>query len=257
MASHKTLEKVLNHPDKDEIISKLIIDVSEEDIMSWLKAKYEGSEYSKKFVLSDSCLKDFKDKYLDIYSVVKDDILKAKEQSPEEKLQLSLQNNSAYKNKILQIADKKINIEEKITTLISAIEDRAAEVFDRMQGREIDFKKDEILIKYLDLLGSSLEKFYNMKDKEETRKLQAGQTTNNITNTNVTIQVVDQQVSMFYQAFKEILETLDFQTSMRCLEMFNSKMSKIRELNTKELTLDQQVAEVSKLNDNIQKRLNE
>lgn len=256
MASHKALEKILNHPDKDEIISKLIIGIEEIDVSDWLKNKYIG-EPTKAYLLSEQSLKDFKDNYLDLYTKIKEDVLKAKKLSADEKLELTLKNNAAYKNKIIELADKKLDIEEKITRLITAIEDRAAEVFDKMQGMEIDYKRDEVLIKYLDLLGNSLEKYYNIKDKEETKKLNLAQSANVITNNNITIQVIDQQIGLFYQTFKEILETLDMETSMRCLELFNSKINKIKELNTKELTLDQQVAEVEQLNSKIQRRLNE
>lgn len=254
MSSHKTLERILDHPDKDEIISKLIIDVPEYDIYSWLKAKYDGHDYVKKFTIPESTLKEFKLNYLDIYSKIKDDITKVRNYSAGEKLDLALQNNTAYKNKILKTADIKLDLEEKVQRLIVAIEDRAAEVFDMMQGRDIDFKKDEVLIKYLDLLGDTLEKYYSMKEREDAKKIQAESVINN--NTNITI-IMDQQINNFYQVFKEILETLDFETSMKCIEMFNDRMSKLKQLNTKEFTLGQQVAEVEKLNNTIQKRLNE
>lgn len=254
MSNHKTLDKILEHPDKDEIISKLIIDVAEYDISSWLKTKYDGDDSGKKFILSESSLKDFKSNYLDIYSKIKDDILKVKNLSSGEKLELALQNNNAYKNIVMKTAETKLDIEEKIIRLVNAIEERAAEVFNEMQGRGIDFKRDEVLIKYFDLLGSQLERYYNMRDREESKKLQADVVNNNTT--NVTI-VLDQQVNNFYQIFKEILETLDFQTSMRCMEMFTEKLSKLKQLNTKELTLNQEIAEVASIDAKIQKRLNE
>jgi|688.fasta_scaffold706406_2 hypothetical protein len=247
-----TLERILNHPDKDEIISKLIIDIPEKDIHDWLESKYSNPGESK-FVVAKTTLKDFKDNFLDIYSKIKEDILKVKN-DPNNELELTLKNNKAYKAKILELTDKKIDIEEKVSRLITAIEDRAAEVFDKMQNQEIDFKKDTILINYLGLLGETLSKYYDMKEKEEKKQLN---NVTNINNTNVTIQVLDQQVSIFYDIFKQVLETLDFETSMRCLELFNEKLSKARLANTKEFTLDQQIAEVKLLNDTVQKRLNE
>jgi len=246
------LERVLEHPDKDEIISKLIIDIPEKDINDWLQVKYSNPGESK-FIISKNSLKEFKDNYLDIYAKIKEDILKAKT-SPLGELDLTLKSNKLYKAKILEAADKKIDIEEKLARLITAIEDRAAEVFDRMQNQEIDFKKDQIVINYLNLLGDTLTKYYEIKEKQEKSQLA---TITNINNTNVTIQVLDQQVSIFYDIFKEVLGTLDFQTSMRCLELFNDKLAKAKLANTKEFTLDQQAAEVKLLNETVQKRLNE
>jgi len=247
-----TLERILNHPDKDEIISKLIIDIPEQDIHDWLESKYSNPGESK-FVIAKNTLKDFKDNFLDIYSKIKEDIIKTKK-DPNSELSLTLKNNKAYKDKILELTDKKIDIEEKIFRLIEAIENRTAEVFDMMQNQAIDFKKDTILINYLGLMGESLSKIYDMREKEEKKQLN---NVTNINNTNVTIQVLDQQVSIFYDIFKQVLETLDFETSMRCLELFNEKLSKAKLANSKEFTLDQQVAEVKILNDTVQKRLNE
>jgi len=34
------LKKILEHPDKDEIISKLVIGITPKDIHDWLSAKY-------------------------------------------------------------------------------------------------------------------------------------------------------------------------------------------------------------------------
>lgn len=250
------LEKVLEHPDKDEIISKLIIDIPEKDINEWLGTKYCNPGESR-FVISRTALKEFKEKYLDIYSKIKQDILKVKESSPEDKLNLTLKNNKLYKDKIIETLDKKLDIEAKMNRLVTAIEDRAAEAFDRMQNQDIDFKKDQIVINYLSLLFETLSKYYEIRDKEEQREEAKAALVTNINNTSITIQVLDQQVSVFYDIFREVLSSLDFETSMKCMELFNEKINKAKLSNNKEFTLDKQIAEVEVLNNTIQKRLNE
>ena len=59
-------QKIKNHPDLEEIISKLIIGISVKDINEWLKAKYTLVSESK-FILSEKTIKSFQDNYLDIY----------------------------------------------------------------------------------------------------------------------------------------------------------------------------------------------
>ena len=44
---------------------------------------------------------------------------------------------------------------------------------------------------------------------------------------------------------------------MKCLDLFNQELSKAKLANTKEFTLEQQIAEVKLLDTTIQKRLNE
>jgi len=248
--STTVLDKILEHPDKDEIISKLIIDISEKDIHDWLDTKYCNPGESK-FVLSVSSLKDFKKDYLDIYSKIKEDILKVRTQGSSADLLL---NNKSYRDKIIKTADMKLDIEEKMIRLIENIEERAAQTFDRMSNQDIDFKKDSIVISYLNSLGDALSKYYEIKEKQE-KKEQLNVT--NINNTNITVQVLDQQVSIFYDVFKKVLSTLDFETSMKCLDLFNQELSKAKLANTKEFTLEQQIAEVKLLDTTIQKRLNE
>ena len=61
------LKKILDHPDLEEIISKLLIGISSKDIHSWLKSKYTNVSESK-FVISEKALISFQDNYLDLYN---------------------------------------------------------------------------------------------------------------------------------------------------------------------------------------------
>ena len=51
-------KKILDHPDRDEIISKLVIGISSNDIHDWLQAKYTNVNEAK-FVLSEKLIKSF------------------------------------------------------------------------------------------------------------------------------------------------------------------------------------------------------
>src|ERR1700743_127849 len=96
----KIAEKILYHPDKDEIITKLLSSVISDDISEWLVAKY--SENEKKFILSKREINLFKDNYLDFYSIIKDDISKTKTNlSSGEELKNEIQGTPQYR-KILE-----------------------------------------------------------------------------------------------------------------------------------------------------------
>lgn len=60
---------ILDHPDKDEIIAKLVSGVSVADIHEWLDSKYE-SVGEKKFALSVKVIGSFQKDYLDFYNVI-------------------------------------------------------------------------------------------------------------------------------------------------------------------------------------------
>lgn len=240
------LKKILDHPDKDEIISKLIIDKTPKEINEWLKAKYTTSAEAK-YILPERALKTFKDEYLDIYKDIKEDILKAKMDSEAE---LSIKNNRAYKQKLLQLVDKEIDIKQMLANMILAIETRAGEVFDSIQDTS-NLRGDRVLIEWFNTLGTMLEKYHKIVNGAPDQVVQH----------NVTLQVVDKHILMFHDALKEVLSKMDVQTSLYFMEVFNEKMSKLKEsenlLPEKPLTIEQRFEEVSILNKQISEKINE
>ena len=246
-----SLKKILEHPDKDEIISKLIIGISHKDIHNWLKAKYTNVSESK-FVISEKSIKAFQDSYLDIYNLIQEDISKSKQAvntNTEEQLSLALQNNSAYKNKMLELADKEIDVRKIISNLCIAIETRLAQVFDEIQEdpRNINTRVDRLLIEYADTLGNILEKYYKFTESPADQIVQH----------NVTLQVVDQHISVFHDVIKEVLSQMDLETSLYFMEVFNQKMEKLKAPEKNILDTDMKLAEAKLLNETINKRINE
>src|ERR1700686_5284326 len=77
MANKPTYKKILDHPDREEIISKLIIGISPADISEWLKAKYTNVN-EKSLLISENILKSFQTNYLDFYNDIQQDISKTK-----------------------------------------------------------------------------------------------------------------------------------------------------------------------------------
>lgn len=94
------LKKILEHPDKDEIIAKLVLDIPPTDIHDGLVAKYTSVGDSK-FIITERAIKTFKDNYLDVYSLIQEDMLKTKQavvSSSTDELELAVRNNPAYKS---------------------------------------------------------------------------------------------------------------------------------------------------------------
>jgi hypothetical protein len=249
--NQNALKKILDHPDKDEIISKLIIGISEKDIYSWLKAKYTNIS-ERKFVIAEKSVKAFKDNYLDIYNLIQEDILKTKtaiNTSTQEQLELSIKNNSTYKNKLIELASKELDIRQMIMNLCVAVELRISQVFDKIQEdpSNINTRIDRLLIEYAETLGSILEKYYKFTEAP------AAQTVNH----NVTLQVVDQHITVFHDVIKEVLSQMDLETSLYFMEVFNEKMSKLKPPAEKEIpNTDVRLAEAKLLNETISNRLN-
>jgi len=247
-----TLEKILKHIDRDEIISKLVIGISPKDIHEWLDSKYTNINESK-FVLPEKLIKSFQDNYLDVYNYIKQDIISTKTAlatSTEDQLELAVKNNPTYKNRMIELAGKEIDIKSIIINLCAAIETRLAQVFDSIQEdpNNINTRVDRLLIDYTEALGASLDRYYKYTEAPA----------NQIVNNNITLQVVDQHISIFHDVIKDILSQMDLESSLYFMEIFNEKFSKLKLPSENAMpTTEVRLAEVKLLNETINKKINE
>jgi hypothetical protein len=246
------LKKILDHPDKDEIISKLVIGQPIKDIYDWLKSKYTNVSEIK-FVVSEKSLKSFQENYLDIYTLIQEDLIKTKSAiaaGTEQQLELAVKNNTAYKSIMMETANKQLDVNETVARLAVAIETRFAQVFDEIQEdpRNINTKVDRLLIDYAEVFGNLLEKCYKFNEAPADQIIQH----------NVTLQVVDQHISVFHDVIKEVLAQVDLETSMYFMEVWNEKMSKLKAPDKEAApNIDMQLADAKLLSETINKKLNE
>lgn len=253
MSKQPTYKKILEHPDKDEVISKLVIGISSTDIHDWLKAKYTNVSEAK-FVLSEKIIKSFQDNYLDFYNDVMQDKANMKQAittGTQDQLELAVKSNPAYKDAILKVANNEIDIDRIMANMAINIEARVAQIYDIVQDNPLDIntKVERVLIEYVDALGNLLDKYHKWRE---------ARTPDQIIQHNVTLQVVDQHISVFHDVIKEVLSQMDLETSMYFLEVFNEKMSKLKQ-PTPETGPSQEMklAEAKLLNETINKKINE
>jgi hypothetical protein len=247
------LKKILDHPDKDEIIAKLVLDISPKDISEWLAGKYTNVSESK-FVIGEKSIKTFKENYLDVYSLIQEDIMKTKlavATSTEEQLELSVKNNPTYRSKMLELAGKEIDIRQMAAQLCVAIETRMAQVFDEIQEdpRNINTKVDRLLIDYAEVFGNILEKYYKFTEAPSDAQF---------VQNNVTLQFMDQHILVFQEAIREVLSEMDLESSMLFMERLSEKMAKLKAPEKEVMpNTDVKLAEAKLLNETINKKLNE
>lgn len=217
--------KILEHPDKDEIISKLLSGIPVSDISEWLDAKYV-SVGEKKFALSDKVISSFQKDYLDIYNIIKDDIAKTKTNklTAEEELKLEIQGSPQYHKILEKYVNNEVDIKVIIKRLVATIETRAAQVFDQIQEDPRNIKMDRTLIEWFNTLTVVLEKYDTILNGNPDQI--------NIQN-NINIQIVDQHINVVYNVIKEILSKLDYDTSLLFIDMFNEEMKKLEPLKAK------------------------
>lgn len=252
MTNKDSAKKILEHPDKDELISKLVIGKTAKEAHEWLASKYTNPN-EKKFIIAEKSIKTFQDNYLDIYNLIQEDIVKTKQavaSNTIDEIELAVKNNPTYKSKMLELADKKLDVRQTIATLCVAIETRLAQVFDEIQAdpRNINTKVDRLLIDYAEVLGNILEKYYKFTEAPADMVVQH----------NVTLQVVDQHIAVLHDVIREVLAQMDLESSMYFMEVFNERISKLKAPEKDAPpSVDAQLAEAKLLNETINKKLNE
>ncbi len=245
------LKKILDHPDKDEIISKLVIGISSKDVHDWLQAKYTNVSEAK-FVIAEKSIKSFQDNYLDIYNMIQDDLVKTKSAmttNTQEQLELAVKNNPTYKDAMIKMAGGELDVRQIISNLAVNIEMRLSQIFDEIQNdpHNINTRVDRLLVEYADTLGNILEKYHKFTELPANQVVQH----------NVTLQVVDQHISVFHDVIKEVLSQMDLETSFYFMEVFTEKMAKLK-MPDKDAppTTEMKLAEVKLLNETINKKIN-
>lgn len=245
------LSKIISHPDKDELISKLVIGISSKDIYDWLASKYVNPN-EKKFILSEKSIKSFKDNYLDIYSLIQNDLANTKiavATNNEDDLELAIRNVPAYKNILIKTANEELDIRTIVKKLCAAIELRFSQVFDEIQSdpTTINTKIDRLLIDYTEVLGNILEKYYKFTEVPA----------DNVIQHNVTLQVVDQHITVFHDVIKKVLSQMDLETSLYFMEVFHDEMHKLKQPEKiVPSTSEVRLAEAKLLNETINNKIN-
>lgn len=243
--SKKTTQDILSHPDREEIFSKILLDLPSEDIHSWLKNKYQNIN-ERRFIISSKNIEGFREAYLDIYAYLREDVLKIKEskgtsKSLDEEIELSVKGNPTYQERINSLLDQEIDLKKTIKKLIIAIEARAEQIFDQIQNDPQGTKKDYVLIQWFNTLTNAVEKLDKITNGSPDQIIQH----------NISIQMVDQQIGFIQDAIRAIIAEFDYETSMKFLDLFNDKMKKIRENSPEMLSIEQRTINTHILSQNI------
>jgi hypothetical protein len=241
-----SFKKILEHPDRDEIISKLIIGIPSKEISEWLHAKYFNLNETR-FTIGESSLDSFSKNYLDIYQYLKQDISTVetaltKAQSTES----IVKGNKAYKQKVMELAEKKLDVKTIVINMVVAIEDRLSQLYDNIQEDPSSFREDRKLMEWFNTLGLALDRYYKIVEQGPDQIIQH----------NVTLQAVDQHINVFQEVIRKTLEQMDVETSLYFMEIFNQEMSKLRQQNaTAAPNLDVQLTDAKLLAEKIHEKL--
>jgi hypothetical protein len=253
MSKKPSYKNILEHPDREEIISKLAISIPCDQIESWLSAKYSNVN-EKKFVIHESTLKSFQSTYLDFYQDLLQDMSKTKSAIASgdsvDSIELAIKKNPAYNDALLKLANGELNLDSMIGKLAIGVELRISQLFDIIQEdpNNINTKQERLFIDYSEMFGNVLDKYYKWKEGQAAMMI----------NSSVNSQLVDRHISALQEAVRDTLQSIDIDASLLFLERLNEKLSKLKLVEAPlGPTTEMKIAEVKILNENINKKINE
>jgi hypothetical protein len=246
--SKKIAETIIQHPDKDELIAKLLANVPPSEITEWLAAKYT-LDGEKKFIISTKSIITFKKDYLDFYNIVREDIVKTKSNlTAEQELQMEIQGSPKYHRVLEKYINNELDIKLVVKRCVAAVELRVEQMYDLVQEDPRNIKMDRTLKEWFDTMITLLEKYDNILNGSPDQI--------NIQN-NINIQVVDQHINVVYNVIKEILSRLDYDTSLLFIDLFNEEMKKLKPSEDTILPQDKRLSEAKILSETVSTKLQE
>lgn len=209
--------KILHHPDKEEIISRLNNGETPASIAYLIKLKHPRS---KKTHLSEVLLQNFRKKYLQLDGEVLKDLQKlnreGKRKIEEELLLKQVQNTNAYQEKLNETADKYLDVSKHIFQLNSIVEERIATWYNMLKGGDtLPTKADQEMRKYIDQQLEILKQY---------KKLVEGMADKSI-DYNINVNILNDQINIIRDVIREILSELGTEYSMMFMDKLNKRLT--------------------------------
>ena len=202
--------KILNHPDRDQIISKLTSGDSSREVSAWLKEKYPKDKNRQ---VSYNTLNEFRKTNLNIDGAVLNDIKtmmsSANEEDAKQKLGKLTIKNKTYKEKINEAIDTEIDWRLKLIQLMNVVENRFAQLYDKTQLNPDGFKADYVMIQWMNTILEIVEKIRKVEGAPDQ-----------IIQHNVTVQKVEEHSALIQEALRKTFAEVDLETSLVLMEKF-------------------------------------
>lgn len=211
--------KVSRHPDKKEIIKRLLAGESVKKIEEWIKSKYPRN---RKYHISYMTLQKFRVNHLNIKGELLEDIKNRRYQDDIEnekaEIKVALLNSSEYQKQIEQIVSNEIDVNRKLLEMEKLISSRLEYYFNVISsGGSMNQNADKVFLEYINSMRSILADWKKYVEGVADKKIEH----------NVNIQVVDTQVKVLKEAMFEVLNEMDPQLILIFMDKLNKKMQQL------------------------------
>lgn len=208
--------KIIDHPEKTTIISKLVSGESPKLVSKYLKDKYPKPDEGHLRVPATT-LKEFLDTYANHHGYVKKIVQRDTNSKLDKKIHESLLDTRAWRERVLEGVDKEINYLDKLDSVLTILETRAEQIFDMIQGDPENTRTDYVFTKYMELLMLAIEKGDKIRNDRPDVRVEH----------TYTVQMVEQQSVAFQEAIRRVLERLGPEYSSIFMQILTEEMQKM------------------------------
>ncbi len=208
--------KIIDHPEKTTIISKLVSGESPKVVSKYLKDKYPKPDEGH-LRLPATLLQEFHDTYSDHHGYVKKIVSRNAENKLDKKIHESLLDTRAWRERVIEGVNKEINYLEKLDAVLTILETRAEQIFDMIQSDPENTRTDYVFTKYMELLMLAIEKGDKIRNDRPDVRVEH----------TYTVQMVEQQSVAFQEAIRRVLERLGPEYTSIFMELLGEEMKKM------------------------------
>jgi hypothetical protein len=209
--------KIVDHPEKTNIITKLVHGESPKLVAQYLKDKYQKPDEGH-LRIPAATLQEFLSSYGDHHGIVKKIIQKDVDSKLDRKIADSLMDTRAWKERLVDSVNTEFDYIKELNNVITIIKTRTEQIFDLIQNDPENTKNaDYIFTKYIEMLMFAIEKADKIQnDKPDIR----------IEHTH-SVLMVEQHTVAFQEAIKRTLDRLGPDYTSLFMDLLNEEMGKI------------------------------
>ncbi len=213
---NEKLNKVLIHPEKEEIIKRLLQGESVKEIELWLKSRHPKK---RKLWISYATLQKFRKNHLQLEGDILEDIKAAKKDITYDSVALEaraiLGASSSYQKKINEIVDNKLDADRKMLEMMALTSSRLEYYFNILQDPKYSgIKEDKMLVELLNLQRGLVQDWKKYVDGVADQKIEH----------TFNINIVNEQVSVLKNIVFQVLQEMNPELIPVFMEKVNSRL---------------------------------
>ena len=192
-------KKILNHPDKETVISKLLEGDSVKEVERWLKEKYPRT---RRLHISYMTLQKFRAEHLNIKGEVLDDIKNKRgeidREATEAEARMIIKASSSYQQKLEEIASSELDVTRRLLEMDKLINSRIEYYYNLLQEGG-SLREDKIFIEYINTMKALMQDWKKYIEGVADKKIEH----------NINISVVNEQARILKEAVLDVLQELN------------------------------------------------